>query len=147
MSEKADSGFVGIRNPGCICYMNSLMQQVGRDYPACKPQTVPMFTVSCRRACARVRVQFFMMKSLRYGILSSPDASLLPPPEPAEDGTVVTVDEVLKEDVLFQLQVGLLAPVWYRLRLVARVHAQVVDPLAWPSVWSLPPCRPCLATC
>jgi hypothetical protein len=47
-----------------------------------------------------------MMKSLRYGILSSPDASLLPPPEPAEDGTVVSVDEVLKEDVLFQLQVG-----------------------------------------
>ena len=40
MSEKADSGFVGIRNPGCICYMNSLMQQVGTArFASCQPES------------------------------------------------------------------------------------------------------------
>ena len=71
--EKAESGFIGIRNPGCICYMNSLMQQ------------------------------FFMMKSLRFGILSAPDAALLPAPV-GDNGEPVSMEEVLKEDVLYQLQ-------------------------------------------
>jgi ubiquitin C-terminal hydrolase len=27
MGEKSKTGFVGLKNLGCICYMNSLMQQ------------------------------------------------------------------------------------------------------------------------
>lgn len=40
-SGKNTSGFVGLRNPGCICYMNSLLQQI------------------------------YMTPTLRYGLLSS----------------------------------------------------------------------------
>ena len=28
MEQRALCGYVGLRNPGCLCYMNSLMQQV-----------------------------------------------------------------------------------------------------------------------
>lgn len=42
-NEKSSTGYVGIKNLGCICYMNSLMQQ------------------------------FFMIKKFRNGILSIQD--------------------------------------------------------------------------
>jgi ubiquitin carboxyl-terminal hydrolase 9/24 len=48
-SGKNFSGFVGLRNPGCICYMNSLLQQI------------------------------YMTPTLRYGLLSSKITGTLGP--------------------------------------------------------------------
>jgi uncharacterized UBP type Zn finger protein len=42
-SEKSSTGYVGIKNLGCICYMNSLFQQL------------------------------FMVSSLRYSLLQVPE--------------------------------------------------------------------------
>jgi ubiquitin carboxyl-terminal hydrolase 34 len=42
-SKKNNNGFIGIRNPGCICYMNAMIQQ------------------------------FYFIPSFRYGILLADD--------------------------------------------------------------------------
>jgi hypothetical protein len=58
-----------------------------------------------------VWLQFFMIKSLRYGILSSPDASANIPAPPAltddapVDPEAPNPEDALTEDVLYQLQV------------------------------------------
>jgi hypothetical protein len=66
MSEKADSGFVGIRNPGCICYMNSLMQQVRRWAPLVVPVRWACGRGFVSGACAH---ELLLHKSLPVSLL------------------------------------------------------------------------------
>jgi hypothetical protein len=73
------TGFGGLVNPGCVCYMLSTLQQVRASPPSSQPV----------RAERRGAAQFFMIPEFRQRILSAPC------PASAEEK---------KDNVLYQLQ-------------------------------------------
>jgi len=74
--DKSSSGYVGLRNLGATCYMNSLVQQ------------------------------FFMVEPLRHGLLSCVEGGLLEGDEKVGDGEGEdsTDDSPKKDNLLYQLQ-------------------------------------------